>query len=70
MGKPSQFAPLRADAPEALAQCNKCKATMTIDLVDVLTGLDLVHKDPEDPRYMDNPCGGLFRLFQEVRPNV
>lgn len=58
---------LRAASPEALAQCRKCGATVTIDVVDVVTGVDLIHKDPEDPRYQLTPCGGTFRLFQEVR---
>jgi hypothetical protein len=69
MAKAERFRPLRSDAPEALGQCKKCGATMTFDLVDVLTGLLLIHKPDNDPRFKENPCGGVIKLYQEVRPN-
>jgi len=41
-----------------------------VDLVDSLTGdLPMIHKDPEDPRFKDAPCGGTMKLYQEVRYN-
>lgn len=62
-----RFRPLRTAAPEALAQCQKCGATTTVDMVDVITGVEPIHKPPDDPRYQLNSCGGRFALFQEVR---
>lgn len=54
-------------SPDCLGQCNKCLATVSVDLVDVLTGVNLIHKDPENPRYKDMACGGTIRLFQEFK---
>lgn len=62
-----QFRPLRTALLDALAQCTKCGATFSVDLVDAIVGIPTVHKDPEDPRYVTNPCGGAVELFQEVR---
>ena len=67
MATPERFRPLRTAAPQALAQCNKCGYTITVDMVDIINDIPLVHKDPIDPRYVFNPCGGTFKLFQEVR---
>lgn len=64
------FKPLRTDNSNAVAQCQKCKAVFSIDLVDVITGYPKVHKDPKDPRYVDTPCGGEVKLFQEVKLNA
>ena len=64
--KPDQFKPLRTENPDALAQCTKCGATFSIDLVDVITGFSRVHKPATDPRWKDDPCGGEVKLFQEI----
>lgn len=61
------FKPLRTPNPDALAQCQKCHAIFSIDMVDVITGFAKIHKDPNDPRYVDTPCGGEVKLFQEVK---
>ena len=65
--KPDQFRPLRVQHPDALAQCTRCRATFSIDLVDVITGFSKVHKPASDPRWADEPCGGEVKLFQEIR---
>lgn len=62
-----RFRPLRTASPDALAQCKKCGAITSIDMVDIISGLRLIHKDPQDPRYVSNPCGGSLKLYQEVR---
>lgn len=62
-----RFYPLRIAAPDALAQCKKCGAVQSIDMVDIISGVRFVHKSPDDPRYASNPCGGLMKLYQEVR---
>jgi hypothetical protein len=55
-------------SPDALMQCKKCGAVMSVDLVDAITAkLDYIHKDPDDPRFKDAPCGGKMKLYQEVR---
>lgn len=64
-----RFRPLRTAAPDSLAQCKKCGAVESVDMVDVITGLHLIHKRPDDPRYVSNPCGGRMKLYQEVRFN-
>jgi hypothetical protein len=41
---------------------------MSVDMVDVLAeNLLVIHKDPEDPRFKDDACGGHMKLYQEVR---
>lgn len=62
-----RFRPLRVPAPDALAQCTKCKAVLSIDMVDAIIGIPKVHKRPDDPRYVSTPCGGTMKLYQEVR---
>lgn len=52
---------------DAVAQCSKCLQVMSIDMVDVMTQVKLIHKDPQDPRYRLNPCGGTIHLFQEIK---
>lgn len=62
-----QFRPLRTPMVDCLAQCVQCGATFSVDMVDAITGVPLIHKPADDPRYITNPCGGTVRLFQEVR---
>lgn len=64
----NMFRPLRTSSPDAMMQCKKCGAITSIDLVDAIIGdLIFIHKDPEDPHFKDDPCGGTMKLYQEVR---
>lgn len=65
--KPEPFRPLRTAHPDALAQCKRCGATFSIDLVDVITGYPKVHKPASDPRWVEEPCGGEVVLYQEIK---